>query len=160
VIGLGNEFRQDDGVGLSVARRLASGVAGSIDVIEHDGDGVSLLDAWEGARVVVLVDAVRSGAAPGTIHCLDLHETALPDGAAWSSTHSLGLAEAVALARRLGRLPDALLVYGIEGRCFGPGRGLSPEVDGAAAAVVDMLLRRLGAGEGGNWPAAGDARRP
>lgn len=141
VIGIGNEFRQDDGVGLAVARRLACRAAGLIDVIEHDGEGTSLLHAWEGAHVVILIDAVRSGSAPGTIHCIDGRSTRLPDAATWSSSHSLGLSEAVALARRLDCLPDALLIYGIEGGCFGFGTGLSPEVEKAASTVVESLLR-------------------
>jgi hydrogenase maturation protease len=102
-----------------------------------------LLDAWEGSPRVVLVDAVRSGADPGTIHVLDIHASGFPDGVAWYSSHSLGVPEAVALARRLGCLPDVLVVYGIEGRCFGFGTGLSAEVDRAASALVERLLRSV-----------------
>ena len=57
----------------------------------------------------------------------------------WSSTHSLGVAGAVELATRLNCLPDVLLIYGIEGRCFDVGAGLSPEVERAAAALVETL---------------------
>jgi hydrogenase maturation protease len=140
VIGIGNEFRRDDGVGLAVARGLTARAAGRLDVIEHSGDGASLLDAWEGASVVVLVDAVRSGSAPGTIHSVDARAARLRARAVWSSSHSLGVAEAVKLAARLNRLPDVLLIYGIEGRCFDVGVGLSPEVERAAAALVDLLM--------------------
>ncbi len=143
VIGIGNDFRQDDGVGLAVVRTLRSRAAGWIDVIEYDGDGTSLLDAWEGARVVVLIDAVRSGSTPGTIHCLDVRAAGLPEGATWSSSHSLGVADAVRLAIQLNGLPPTLLICGIEGRYFDFGRGLSPEVEGAAAAVVERLLSNL-----------------
>ena len=140
VIGIGNEFRQDDGVALAVVRRLMSRAAGRIDVVEHDGDGTSLLDAWEGAPVVILVDAVRSGSPPGTIHRLDLRATGFPEGTTWSSSHSLGVTHAVTLATHLNCLPHALVIYGIEGRRFGFGKGLSPEVEGAASAVVERLL--------------------
>lgn len=120
-----------------------SHTAGRIDVIEHDGDGTSLIHAWEGARVVVLVDALRSGSAPGTIHCFDVRAAGLPERATWSSSHSLGVADAVKLARRLNCVPQTLLMYGVEGRCFGLGTGLSPEVEGAASAVVERLLSSL-----------------
>ena len=141
VIGIGNEFRQDDGVGLAVARRLACRAGGLMEVIEHDGEATSLLDAWKSVPVVILIDAVRSGSAPGTIHCIDIRSTGLRETATWRSSHSLGLSEAVALARRLDCLPDALLVYGIEGECFGYGTGLSPRVERAASTVVERLLR-------------------
>ena len=143
VIGIGNEFRQDDGVGLAVVRRVMSRAAGRIDVIEHDGEGTSLLDTWEGARTVILVDAVRSGWPAGTIHCVDLRATGFPGGTIWSSSHSLGVTHALTLAAILDRLPHALLIYGIEGRCFGFGTGLSPEVAGAAFVVVERLLSRV-----------------
>jgi hydrogenase maturation protease len=143
VIGIGNELRQDDGAGVAVARRLRRQAAGLIEVIEHDGEATSLLQAWDGARVVILVDAVRSGSTPGTIHRIDVRSTDLPKGATWSSSHSLGLAEAVALGDRLACLPDALVIYGIEGKCFGFGPGLSTEVDKAASTVVETLLQGL-----------------
>ena len=144
MIGIGNSFRQDDGAGLTVARQLRIRAGERIDVTEHDGDGTSLLDVWEGARVVVLVDAVRSGAAPGTIHVFDVRAAGLPESASWSSSHSLGVADAVTLATRLDRLPHTLLIYGIEGRCFGFGTGLSPDVERAASEVVERLLCTLG----------------
>jgi hydrogenase maturation protease len=141
VIGIGNDFRQDDGAGLAVARQLRSRARGRIRVMEHGGDGTSLLDAWEGAGLVVLVDAVRSGSSPGTIHHVDVRaEGLLPGPFVWSSSHALGVADAVKLAARLNRLPPALFLYGIEGRRFGLGQGLSPEVKAAAAAVVERLL--------------------
>ena len=56
-----------------------------------------------------------------------------------SSTHSFGVAEAVELARALGRLPARVVVFGIEGRDFTPGEGLSPDVD----AAVDEVVRRV-----------------
>jgi hydrogenase maturation protease len=140
VIGIGNEFRQDDGAGVAVARRLARHRPDRFAVVEHDGEATSLLEAWRGARTVVLVDAVRSGSPPGTIHRFDARAAGLPEDAAWSSTHSIGLPEAVALGRLLDRLPATLLVYGIEGARFGVGSGLSPEVDRAASMVVETLL--------------------
>ncbi len=56
-----------------------------------------------------------------------------------SSTHSFGVAEAVELARALGRLPARIVVFGIEGRDFAQGEGLSPDVD----AAVDEVVRRV-----------------
>lgn len=143
IIGIGNDFRQDDGVGPAVVRRLKARAAGQVEIAEHDGDATSLLDAWDGAPRVVLVDAVQSGADPGTIHRVDVHAAPLPKGLAWYSSHSLSVPEAVILARRLDSLPQALLIYGIEGRCFGIGRGLSLEVEAAASAVVEEILIRL-----------------
>lgn len=125
VIGVGNPWRGDDGAGPAVAR-AAGGVS--------TADPARLLDLWEGARHAVVVDACVSGAAPGTIHRGDAGRPAQP-----ASTHGIGVADAIALARSLGRLPPRLDVYAIEGADFGHGDRLTP----AVAAAVDALAGEL-----------------
>ena len=140
VVGLGNAARRDDAAGLIAARRL-----GALGLVarEHEGDPVALLELWRGAESVVVIDAVRSGAAPGTVHRLDASCAPLPAGLRGStSTHAVGLAEAIELARALGRLPGRLLVYGIEGARFEAGTGLSPPGEAAVDSVVAGLLGR------------------
>ena len=99
VIGFGNEWRGDDGVGIEVARRVGGRVL--------EGEPIALVDVLDGDDEVVLVDAVSSGAPAGTLFRFEAGSEPLPAplfGA--SSTHALGLAEAVELARSLGRLRD------------------------------------------------------
>jgi hydrogenase maturation protease len=99
----------------------------------------ALLDAWAGAALAIVIDAVRSGAPPGTIHRVDLD--ARPPAAALrlGSTHAVGLAEAIELGRALDRLPVRLALYGIEGARFETGAGLTP----AVARAVETLCQRL-----------------
>src|SRR2546425_140515 len=70
VIGVGNEYRSDDGVGLAVLRVLKAAGLPQTCFIESNGDAMGLLEAWAAATNVILIDAVASGAAPGTIHRL------------------------------------------------------------------------------------------
>ena len=138
VVGVGNDMRGDDAVGLVVARNLRE-LLPEADVIERSGEPADLLEALgDGVEAVVLVDAVSSGAPPGEVHRVDATEAALPFAAS-ASTHGLGLAETIELGRALGRLPARLLVYGIEGRTFEVGAPLSPEVARAAVAVAAEL---------------------
>jgi hydrogenase maturation protease len=140
VLGIGNDWRGDDAAGLEVARRLR---ATGVRAVEREGDASGLLDAWYGERDVILVDAVHSGAVPGTIHHLDARARPLPAVLFRASTHHFGVAEAVELGRCLGRLPQRLELYGIEGGRFEAGRGLTPEVGGAVEDVTAELSRRL-----------------
>ena len=137
VIGVGNSLRHDDAAGLEAVRRLRGrGCDAEIALCEHEGETLGLLERWQNARAVVLVDAIHSGATPGTIHRLDA--SAEPIGARLpgsSSTHALGVGEAIELARELRRLPARVVLYGVEGRNFEAGSGLSPEV----AATIDAL---------------------
>lgn len=134
LIGVGNSLRGDDGVGLVVADRVRS-----IESVGRAGASFELMDVWEGADEVIVVDAARSGAPPGTIHRLDAVAEPMPEALLATSTHSVGLSETVELARRLGRLPASVTVYGIEAGRFTRGDDLSPEVRRAAEALVEMI---------------------
>jgi hydrogenase maturation protease len=144
IIGLGNEYRRDDAVGLVVARRVREAAPESVRVLEESGEGAGLMESWQDADAVILIDAVHSGAKPGTLHRLDAHAQPITKKFFRFSTHAFGVAEAVELARALGRLPPRLIVYGVEGKRFEAGVGLSPEVEAAVQAVVERVLAEVG----------------
>jgi hydrogenase maturation protease len=139
LIGVGNGWRGDDGAGLALARRVRELAPPGVEVREVDGDATALMDAWSGAEHVVVVDAAQSEAAPGTVRRFDAGATALPVRALRSSTHAFGVSDAVELARALGRLPDRLEVYAIEGASFTAGERLSPAVERAVAELASEL---------------------
>ena len=139
VIGVGNPDRGDDGAGPEVMRRLRCMVPGDVVLVEHDGEGAALIERFEGAASAFLVDACSSGAQPGTVRRFDVAQTPLPREALGLSSHGLGLAEAVELARALGQLPRSCVVYAIEGQSFAVGAPLSPAVAAAIADVADRL---------------------
>lgn len=124
-------------MGPYVADRL---VVGGIACRELSGEGAELMDAWRSTGHAVLVDAAQSGAAPGTIHRFDVSSTTVPSGLFHYSSHQFSVAEAIEMARILGRLPERMTVYGIEGRDFSYGEDLSPEVATAAETVAAEIL--------------------
>lgn len=140
LIGVGNPYRSDDGVGIAVVRQVGERNPTGLTVIESSGEGAALLEAWNGFSDVILVDAVQSGAPPGTIHRLDAHAGPIPSRFFHYSTHAFSVAEAVELARALNQLPSRLVVYGIEGRNFAAGESLSAEVEEAAVAVISRIF--------------------
>ena len=101
------------------------------------------MEAWQGAKIVYLFDAVLSGAEAATIHRLDARLQPVSAKFFHCSTHGFGVAEAVELARSLNQLPPKLIIYGIEGKNFAAGIGLSPEVNRAAGEVVGRVLSEL-----------------
>ncbi|KAB8187817.1 hydrogenase maturation protease [Microbispora catharanthi] len=140
VIGLGSDLRGDDAAGLEVARLLRGTLPSSVAVVENSGDPAALIEAWSGAALAIVVDAVSSGAPPGTVH-MPLQMPVHPPVRAGS--HSLGLADAVELGRALGRLPDELVVAGIEGGDFTPGAPMTAPVLAAVRRTADELRERL-----------------
>ena len=143
LIGIGNAYRNDDGVGPVVIRELQAKGLPDTSCIESDGDGATLIDAWSTDSKVILIDAVSSGAKPGTIHRFDALAQPIPASLSFLSTHAFGVAEALRLARALHRLPASLLVYGIEGKNFAVGADLSPEVEHAAHEVVEQIVKEF-----------------
>jgi hydrogenase maturation protease len=143
VIGIGNEYARDDAAGLLVARKLKERAQDTLAVLEHSGEGASLIEAWKGVASVFVVDAVRSGAAPGQTHRFNAALAPLPAQSFRGSTHAFGLCEAVELARCLNQLPRALVVYGIEGQDFAAGIGVSPAVKEAISTVAESVLNEV-----------------
>ena len=142
VIGVGNAWRGDDGAGLAVARRVRELAPAGVEVREVEGEATALMDAWSGDDRVVVVDAAQSGAAPGTVRRFDARTSPLPARFLRSSTHAFGVADAIELARSLGRLPAVLEVYAIEGATFVAGDRLTPPVERAAQELAAELGTR------------------
>jgi hydrogenase maturation protease len=141
VIGVGNPERGDDGAGPEVIRRLGSKAHQGMRLVATSGsDPATIIDAWAEAGTAIVVDAMISGAVPGSVSRFDLTQNPLPSAVRLVSTHALGATTAIELARALGRLPGRLIVYGIEAGTMGDGSGLSPPVSAAVDAAVRMIV--------------------
>ena len=138
-IGCGNELRGDDAAGLLVARHLRSL---GLNACEHTGDGLNLIQLWEPSSEVVLVDAVLAQGNPGQVRVWDGIAAPLETDLFRCSSHSLGVGEAIEMARLLGSLPKQLIIYGIEGKQFEVGTTPSTAVLQAVEKVVQMILER------------------
>jgi len=141
VLGCGNPDRGDDAAGPLVAQRLRKMGIGARD---HLGDALSLLDAWQGADDVVLVDAVVTGKRLGAVSVWDALTDRFNGQPRIASSHALGLAEAIALGRTLDCLPRRLMLYGIEARRFElgshPSKAVLRGVERAARRIYEYCI--------------------
>lgn len=137
---MGNESRRDDGVGIFIVRHYALSHLPGARIAEIQRDGTHLMDLWKQAGVVFVFDAVCSGSAAGTIYRLDAIKEPLSGNLFRLSTHTLGIAEAVELSRVLNQLPAKLILFGIEGKNYGQGQGLSLPCVQAALKVIRRVL--------------------
>jgi hydrogenase maturation protease len=143
VVCVGNRLRGDDAAGLEVARHLRGTLPAGAELTEHEGEPTALIDTWDGAHAVWVIDAVSSGSDAGTVHRLDAGDGPLPPDPFRASSHHMSLAETVELARALGRLPSRAVVYGIEGGSFAIGEALSRVVAAAAVRVADAVREEV-----------------
>jgi hydrogenase maturation protease len=143
VIGVGNEFRRDDGVGpLVLAELEKSDLPPDVTLTLSDGEPTQLFEAWTGAAIAVVIDAVMcEPSTPGKVHRTTLTGGSLTGMAA--STHGLGIPEAVQLADALDLAPLELVVYAVEAGDLGFGVGLSDPVARAVPEVVQAVLDEL-----------------
>jgi len=116
IIGVGSPSG-DDQAGWLVAQALEQmGLIGRLpcgaSVVALDRPGAQLIRYLENADVVVLIDAVCSGATPGTIYRVDDPQSVEHDRS--TSSHEFGVGSALELARALGAAPASVLLYGIE----------------------------------------------
>ena len=140
VIGVGNPYRRDDGVGPAVIGRLRDRTPTGVRLDESDGEPSQLLELWADADFAIVVDAVRTiDGRPGRIH---RRQVGRPVGAA-ASSHRIDLGDAVALAAAVDRLPGTLLLYGVEVVDTSYGSGLTPAVETAADEVAAAIAARL-----------------
>jgi hydrogenase maturation protease len=143
VIGVGNPFRSDDRAGLEVARRIKPHSNDHVTVLEFTSNPLALLDLWNGYEEVLLADAISSKSEPGTFQLINAAQQTIPSGLFNTSSHNLGVAEAIEISRSLGRLPKQLWIYGIEGDNFEYGTTLSSKIERAIETVVKEILSRI-----------------
>lgn len=144
MVGVGNEFRRDDGVGWAVAARLRERtLPPDTVVVTCDGDPGRLIGLWEDAALAIVVDAAHAHpGTPGRVHRLELDSGHLAPPSA-TSTHGLGLGEAVELAGVLGMLPERLVVYAVEGADDDFGTGLTPAVEAAVESLAEAVEEEI-----------------
>ncbi|GAA2532275.1 MULTISPECIES: hydrogenase maturation protease [Streptomyces] len=159
VVGAGNGFRRDGGVGRAVVARLRER-AGSRPLppgtvpATCGGDPTGLIGLREDAGLAVVADAAHTRpGSPGRTHRPDIDGERLGRP---PTTGSHGLGEAVELARVPGRLPGHLAVYAVEGADRSLGTGLSSAVadvvEPLAASVEEEIVRHRTAMAGGGPP--------
>ncbi len=141
IIGLGNDLRGDDAVGLLTVRRLRHTIGDRAEVIEAGMVGVDLIELMKGASAVILIDAARSGKAPGSIYRLDASVSPIGGQVFPRSSHAIGVSEAIELARAMDVLPATVIVYGVEVGTTEVGQPLSPPMGEALDQVVKQIIQ-------------------
>ena len=143
VVAIGNPDRGDDGFGPAVVQRLIGRVPSAVRTLQRGGDVLALIEDWDGIPSVIVIDAMAPISEPGRVHRFDLIDSPLPIGFAPNSSHAFGVAETVELARSLGRLPQYLVAYLVEGEQFGTGAPLSLAIAGAVGDVADRIVSEV-----------------
>jgi len=144
VIGLGNPFRRDDGIGPAFVAALEPQVQPNITLVAATRDPTVLLEAWTDADLAIVVDAaVCQPSMPGRIHRFT---SSMPtDAAGAGHSHGLGVSDAIQLATVLNRTPRHLVLFAVEAADTSVGHGLSPAVEAAIPKLTKSILHEISA---------------
>lgn len=146
VIGLGNPLLKDDSIGLKVVERIRSvlGDAPGVDVAEDYWGGLRLMEQMIGFERAIIIDAIVTGAEPGTIHRLSTGDIPTQRSA---SAHDVNLPTALELGRKAGAvLPpdDCITLFGVEAAdVLSFDESLTPEVEAAIPSMIEIIIREL-----------------
>ncbi|MCA1004115.1 hydrogenase maturation protease [Rhodococcus hoagii] len=141
VVGLGNEFRRDDGFGPAVVRALDGRIPPTTTVTTVT-DATDLLDAWAGRQLAIVVDLVL----PDLIRPGRVQRWVLGDDAGPLDSHGIDVAAALALAHALGTAPGHAILYATASRDVGFGQHLSPPVRRAVEVTTDAIAAEVTSG--------------
>ena len=145
LIGLGQSFRGDDGIGIISVKRwmdqhptTANNPSLHVEILESPG--LALLDSLDGAKFALLVDAVQTGKPPGTIHHVSSEDldSFLPDS---KSAHGWGVAETLFIEKQVNTIvmPEKILIIAIEAENFKVGTTISPLLDAKLPEIVKII---------------------
>jgi hydrogenase maturation protease len=142
VVGLGNSYRMDDGVGVAAAKALDELALPHVRVVTGIVEPTGLLEAWSGAGLAVVIDgAVGTASTPGRVRRCGLSDVV--SASEGLSSHSVDIGRTHALGQALGRVPDELVLFTVEVADTGHGIGLTPQVAGAVPEVVWMAVDEI-----------------
>lgn len=150
VLGMGNIFGGDDGIGSLLAEKLSSrfNQIEAVDVIVGGTAGLGLLYLFEEYTDVIILDAVDAGREPGEVLRFRVEELASGNFGEIVSSHQPGVTELFRLSRLCGKLPERVLVLAVQIKEITTACGLSeelqsklPEVEKQVEGVILAYLK-------------------
>jgi hydrogenase maturation protease len=140
IIAVGNSFYGDDGVGAAVLEKIRhDGLFPGAELFDAHTDALALLDHLVPGEMNVVVDAARMGLEPGVAVGFRPGEVRMKINSDHLSMHGFGLAEVFELSERLDKLPDEVLIVGVEPERVAINQGLSAAVRQAVPRVISII---------------------
>ena len=144
VIGVGNLLLGDEGVGVHAVRELKKrALPPGVEVLDAGVAGIGLLDLFQGAEKVLLIDAADMNRPPGTVVRFTPDDIQSQGENPRFSAHDVGLLEVLQLAKALGKSPPQVVIVGVQPKEISWRMDLTPEIQAALPKVVEAVLKEL-----------------
>ncbi len=145
VLGVGNRLMGDDGFGPRVIEELQKrAVPSNVELMDAGVGGMAILSWIEGADKVVIIDSVQTNnEPPGTVYRFTDKELP-PSDMFMLSLHDLNLVDTINIGRIVQKMPDEIVIYGVEVKRVAEFVDrLTPEVEAAMKEVIDLVLEEI-----------------
>jgi hydrogenase maturation protease len=139
----GNLLLSDEGVGVHVAQRLTDmNLPRGVSVVEGGTDGFRLLNIITEADRLIVVDAIKGGADPGSIYRFDINEVKNCPSGFKTSVHQIGILEVINMSGLIGKTPHTTVI-GVEPKSLEMGMELSLEIKEKIPRIIELILEEL-----------------
>lgn len=143
ILGIGNILLSDEGIGVHVANELMNiDLPPEVTVVEGGTDGFRLIDIITEADRLIVIDAVKGGAIPGSIYRFDIDEVKDCPSGFKTSIHQIGILEVINLSSLIGKTPRTTVI-GVEPKSLEMGMELSPEVKAKIPRIVEFVKEEI-----------------
>jgi len=143
ILGVGNLLLSDEGVGVHVANELMEiNLPTEVSVVEGGTDGFRLLNVITEADRLIVIDAVRGGAEPGSIYRFDIDDVRNCPSGFKTSVHQIGILEVIDLSELIGKRPHTTII-GIEPKSIEMGMELTPDIKSKVPRMIDLIFEEL-----------------
>lgn len=144
VIGLGNTLYTDEGVGIHILPMLEDALQGysGVEIIEGSTDGIRLLGPVEETDHLIILDSINGGCPPGSIYTVEKADIPAYCGVKMS-VHQLGFQEVLFASRIRERLPDNMVLFGIQPASLEFGIGMTETVQSRLPELVGRVMDQI-----------------
>ena len=143
VLGIGNILLKDEGIGVRAIEHLKEyDLPKQVELIDGGTATASLFPIFAETDHLIIIDAVKGKMPPGTIYRLGSNDLMPPKGAS-ISLHDLGLLEALDMAKKIGKAPKSVVIFGIEPKEINWGMELSPEINKKLPQIARLVIEEI-----------------
>ena len=143
ILGIGNVLLSDEGIGVHVANELSGmDLPPGVSVVEGGTDGFRLLNIITETDRLIVVDAVKGGAEPGSIYRFNVDDVRNVPPGFRTSVHQVGILEVIDLSGLIGKTPKTTVI-GVEPKSLDMSLELSPEIKEKIPRIIELVLEEL-----------------
>jgi len=142
IIGVGNILLKDEGAGVYVVQQLEKlNLPPEVQVIDAGTELLNFISSIEQTEKLIVIDAIETGAPPGTIFKLTDKDISEPPNKLYS-LHQFSLLNTLKILEKTGKKPPTIII-GIEPKEVSMEMKLSPEIEKKIPKIIDLILKEI-----------------